>query len=106
MGPDGYLRDGFRNLHIGQAAGERLFINMGVVERAGTENCAVGRYHIPLVGIVVPALICMTHRHLEKVSISAGLLNVYLNNICFTGMLLISTAVDISSIPVKQMLLR
>ena len=85
MGPDSDFGDGFRDFHIGQASGERLFINMGMVKRAGPKNCVVRCYHLPLVGIVVPTFICVTHRHFEKISICAGVLNIYLNNICFAG---------------------
>ena len=83
MGPDSDFRYGFRNFHIRQTSGERLFINMGMIKRAGPKNSAVGDDHIPLVGIVIPALICVTHRYLEKVDLSASGLNSYFNNICF-----------------------
>lgn len=64
-GAHGHPRNAVRNLHATQAAGEGLFVDVGMMQDAGGKHFPAGRHDLPSVGVVVPALIGVTDGHIE-----------------------------------------
>ena len=74
-----------RNRNVGQAAGERLFIFMGVIEGAGAVNGVIRSDDLPSVGIMIPTRIGVFDRDRKRQHACSGFFHSDIEDIGFTG---------------------
>jgi len=76
MGPNRHAVNTLGYSYTGQTARERLLLHMGMVERPGAEDRAVGSKDIPLVGIMVPPCGLVGQGNSESIRMVTALFHV------------------------------
>jgi hypothetical protein len=69
------------NRNARKAARKWLLVDMGMGQHTTCQHGAVGRDHIPSVGIVFPTLVFMAQGHMERIDARRGLLYLNANNV-------------------------
>ena len=71
-----FLVHGLGDPHARERAREGLLVHVGVSQHAGGEDLSIGGPHLPAVGVVLPAVVGVAHRHREEaraLGVAAGL---------------------------------
>ncbi len=69
VGLDVYVLQSLRNSDPSQAPCEGLFVHVRMEKHAAADLLALGGQHTPMVGVVVPAAVCVTQRCVYRASI-------------------------------------
>ncbi len=85
MSSDYDLMNANRNLYSRNAAGKGLFAGVRVSQQTCTKDLAAWSEDLPTIGIMIPALICMTHTDLEAIDLFPGPCGFHRNHVRLTG---------------------
>ena len=83
MGADNHAVNALGDFHTAQAARERLFVNMGMIEFSVAEDLPVFGQDFPAIRIMIPAFIGVSDGNFDTIRPCAGMShNRYVQDIC------------------------
>ena len=85
VGPHRQLVEVARDFHPGEAPGEGLFVDVGMVKDSCFEDTSVAINDLPPVGIMVPTGVLVQNAHLKLVYTIACLDYLHLDNVRLSG---------------------